>query len=381
MRRTAKTTSNKKVGEIPSPFYRLIDNGIIKKQHRKRNRNSRKTNTNVHFSTTNNLKELSSLEIDYLLGAGLFATEEIEGIIKAIYPQMREELSAFEGTILFNDNTPPIDFLYWMLSSYRDYYPGIDWSIEKNESQGSLVLFRYHEYNEIEEGGHAIPLNFLPAVRKKNTLLFDIFCGMFSLMRRTLRVPFYFDDEYGELEYAIDVAENSFYEYTEEDEKKSLQEYIDCYKSGDAFQIGEIIKGETIDFNTLTKIILDFKHKNRIEKKCIEFIKDCMIFIDEFKDDSFHSYVFVSNDEEEDGTPINPYDYAQFAWSFNEDDPIVHFIEESNQMRYQESYLLPFRWTSFGKKNEPTNFPNKYIDILGKGIDIVNLFPDTQSRP
>jgi hypothetical protein len=377
------------------PHDRVISNRTDKVQHLSRYvRNKRENVANVNFLTTNNLKFISSLEMDYFFGEGLFHNGATPTeLIKQLYPLMKDDLDVFLHTKVFNEETNPIEFLNWMLLLYEEIHHDAHWSIEEDR-ESEHHIYRIYDYTH-DENGRSVGLQFLPQIKRENKELYKLLTGALKLLI-PLGIPFWWQDD--EFEYALDMVESDIYEYKidlkdldnvgdeecrvpEEDRaerrkeikgyiresKKTLKEYKDGVVPETQNDI-EIAEFSFSDYN-------EFIARTSLEEYCKEFIDKLLKFVDEYHKDNLMRYVHFLKEELEEAIPISPHQYCAIGWSYNDDDLVSDKKSMITQSTWNEYGAVPFRYMEKDDiDSEISLMPFDWFVVLNSLQDVASEF-------
>jgi hypothetical protein len=369
---------NKTTKEIKFPrTNRLSNNGTNQERHFKWCvGEERKSNANVNFLTTNSIAVISGLEMDYFFGEGLFKDGRTPlDLIKTLYPIMKEDLSVFLHTAVFNEETQPIEFLNWMLNLYEEIHHEPYWEIAEDNT-----IYRTFDYGH-EENGRSVAMSFLPRMKSDNDKWYKFLTGMFMLLD-SLGIPFWWDDdEYG---YAIEITEGGIEEYkseikdmkgaydTIEKEKAAIKEvrgYIRSIK--DDLKMHEVVAKEIQkdiqegEFNH--SLYNEMVARTPLEKSCREFIDKALEFHHKYSNDNLMRYVHYVDSELEEGTPISPDKYCAIGWNYGDEDEIASNMSMLTQSNWQEYGSVPFRFVEEGNEDvSPSLMPYAWMELLGE---------------
>ena len=110
---TKESKTNKENTIIKKQLDKLIDIRINAKKNISRSKSEKEKNdSNVELFATDCIKELEPIRIKSLLGVDQFEnTGNVIDIIKDIYPHIKDDVSLFKGTKVFNEQTEPHEFL------------------------------------------------------------------------------------------------------------------------------------------------------------------------------------------------------------------------------------------------------------------------------
>jgi hypothetical protein len=360
------SAKNKETRSKTPHVNRILNNGKYGKKHIKRNiKKKSKSNTTISISRIDNLKPINFIEIDYILKRGLFEEGgSPETIIKDIFPVIKEDIDVFFKEDIFNKDTQPADFLYWMLQCYDDVQDE-PWDIAYYDRDEKFHIETYYEYNDIGCEGKSVGLRFMPELKKKNEDLFWLLVALLSCLKNT-GVPFWFNNMMHE--QAIDsVAWNleDCIEDFDKDEETDARNALAEYKCGEPYVLKSQIEDCNISLSELILELKDFKPKNKLERKC-KNILDLGIEL-ALTGKSFPNFIHVTKEEYDYGWPGTANEYACLGWSYEKTCPIAY--EESNfyESSTNEYGVAPFRELFLdSEKITKSKFPEIYVKMLNK---------------
>ena len=351
--------------------YSIIGHQI--KNTRRDTRRKRKAIADVSlFGSHNLILDKSALEIDGIFSSGLLQHGTIEDIIRDIFPFIEKEIPIDDD--IFDEDTRPIDFLNWMISSYDKVNDSEQWSISYSTVKNRYYLQSIYEVKGIETKGYSVELDFLPILSKDNRGLYDLFVGLLGLFTTAKVGHFFFDND--ELDYAIEYIQEEVdgddHDDENVDEINRIKDYLMVYKSGNAKIIENEIKSSEITIESLKENLRKFKTKCDTEKRCIKFIKKSIKILD-FKE-SFYDYIHVLDNEMEEGFPVSPLDYSKFDWNYDEENPISQHQQMMINSNWGEYGDIPFRYSVINNnKKEPSKFIKKYLEMISEMCDLSYL--------
>lgn len=328
-------------------------------------RKGRKSATYVNFLTTNSLKNIPALKLDYIDQKGLFkdGANPID-LIKDLYPILIEDISIFLHSKVFNKDTDPIEFLTWMLKCYEEIYPDTYWEIEA-DSMGNYHFFRTYDY-DIGDVGESVPIDFMPKLKKYNLKLYRMVAGMLGVLKGKYNIPCYWEDD--DFNQAIEVCEGELEQlYLEKredrDEEAILALEQSIYDSDKGGAVETQLELEKQKFNY--KVFKAYKPKTNLDKDCVKFIQHSLYLMDEFPNENFWKYIHFTSQNEDDGWPITPGETCSLLWNYDEGDWVANYVQMNVQSRWENYGSIPFRFVVKDNDNdEPSMFPYEWINVL-----------------
>jgi len=354
-----------------SQFNSINNSRRNQKQPITRNRRAKgKSITYVNFLTTNSIRDIKSLKLDYLNEKGLFqnGVSPID-LIKKLYPIMKDDISIFLHSKSFNENTDPIDFLDWMFRCYEEIHSEAIWSIEDEGIQ------RMYDY-QIAEGGHSVGIDFYPTIKEENPMLYDLMVGIIGLLHGQFNVPCFWN---ADNDYTDEMVEEELREMLEmkgaDRDKKAIRiykDYIKEYKTGNYKIVENDIKGSSFNM----KLYKLFKPKNNKEKSCKEFIENALKLLAKYPETKFWDFYHATEEEFNDGCPVMPSDYCAIGWRYeDDDDPYSRYDSQNTQINWENYGALPFRWIEMNEEDkEESYFPYEWIYLLNNLQEVARLY-------
>ena len=370
---TKKTIKNKNSKKKRTQFDSFNNNRICKNKRITRNR--KKSFKNVAFTNfyrTNNLKELTNLEYQFILKKGLFSENQTpEQVIKEIYPYIKNDVSIFLHTKNFTEETKPIEFLSWMINSFNEVCED-NWDILYEDEKYHLEIF--YDY-DCPDSGYSAELKFLETIEEKDLNCFGLLIDLFGLFHAKLSIPFYFNCS--DHENALQCAKDDFEELKEngdEDDICGYQENIDCYTSGTYYVYGEYIKNSKTTLIQLKSKVKSFKPKTELEKSVFNLLEKGLNLLD-YKC-NFFDFIHTTSEELEDSYAVYPFQYMMFGWDYDEDcgNRVPWFLNQDIQSCWNEGGTLPFRQEIINNEDvKISQFPIDYMDVLNSVFEIEKI--------
>lgn len=371
------TITSRKKSITTRPNERSFSNNIrgTKKQNKSRySRKKSKIINTTHDFRNATIKPIVKLQIDYLTKNEIFNIEKFDAqkAIIDIYPFVKDDISIFSESIIFNEKTKPEEFLIWMLQCYQEIYPEKIVSITTNKFD-DFALITYCDY-AIQERSYSVSLSFLEKLKDKNIVLFQLIIEYLANLRNQLNVPFWFDNH--DFENAVEYSEGMIEEINPDDEEVYLQHKyeLDKYKDGIVAEIEIAIKNSSCLFDELLKKLGSYKPKNDKEGKIIKILEENLLIFN--YDLNFNRFIHYSDsDMNQESWPATPFDYAIFGWELDDSiDEVAFFIQESFQNTVNEYGIIPFRYHEINNSDlKPSNFPYDYIQLLNDFEEICSL--------
>jgi len=367
--KSCKTTKIKR--ESISQVNSVTNSNRNKKRHIARSRGTKgKSVAYVNFLTTNSLKDIKSLRLDYLNQAGLFqdGVSPID-LIKEYYPIMKDDISIFLHTKSFNENTDPIDFLDWMFRCYEEIHSEAVWSMEEEG------IKRLYDYNIAEEG-HSVGIDFYPMIKEENPMLYDLMVGILGLLYRQFQVPCFWNADFDCTEEMVEQELEEMLEIKGKDKDKDsikrYKHYIEEYTKGNHKMVENDIKEKTFNM----KLYNLFRPKNSKEKTCKVFIDWSLKLLAKYPETKFWDFYHATEDEFNDGSPVMPSDYCAIGWRYDDDeDPFSYHDSQNTQMMWENYGTIPFRHVEMNNEDkEQSCFPYDWIYALEYLQEVARLY-------
>ena len=367
-----KTCEKKKEGRESISQFNKFTNSLGNKNRplTRSRRTKRKSATYVNFYTTNSLKDIKSLRLDYLNQKGLFqdGVSPID-LIKEYYPVMKNDISIFLHTKSFNENTDPIDFLDWMFRCYEELHTEAVWTMEDKGIQ------RMYDYRIMEEG-HSVGIDFYPTIKEENPMLYDLIAGILGLLNGQFQVPCFWNADIDYVKETVEVELEEMLEIKgknrDKESIKRYRQYIKEYTKGNYKMVEEDIR-ETIFNGKLYKL---FKPKTKKEKACKKFIENALKLLTKYPKTKFWNFIHTTEEELEEGSPVMPYDYCAIGWRYDDNyDPYSWHDMQCTQMNWENYGAIPFRYVRMNEEDdEPSKFPYEWIYLLEDLQEIARLY-------
>lgn len=344
-------------------FHKLIDIRINETKNIIGNRREKnKTNSNVELFAIDCLKELPPIKIKSLLKLEQFEyVDSIIDLIRDIYPHIKDDISIFLPTKIFNEKTDPHDFFDWIISRYLEVNKFTDWAIEYSGDKYYLVCY---EDMDISVDGHSVSASFLEELRYKNRKLHNLFIGFLSLLHHKFNVPMWFDD-YSDTNSGLDFLKDEIDNDIDDEEFKEIKALIKKYEKGVINTIAQEIKSLYISVENFKFALNNYNPTKDTNKKQLNFLKKWVSLFD--YNCSFLDFIYVSKKESEDGIPPTPENYAGINWELNTSkDRLADFIEWNYQSMCENSFdIIPFRKVIVNNEDSShSDFPKKYVEML-----------------
>ena len=333
----------------------------VKSKRLRNGKQLEKRNTTELFLRSNNLKNLPFV-ID-----SLDVNISAEDIIRDIYPMIQDDISFFISPNITSE-TPPIEFLRWMMQCYTDIYG--EWEITKDGNKYQLKrLIAY----DIDAVGYSVETEFLGRV--EDIEMFNLLITSLSLMR-SVGVPFW-DGTYA-VEMAQEMIDMDIEELESMDDKDVDKEEFEGLKKGkkELIVMEGLINRIIADKVTFEDFIIS---KNElIEKKELDkSIVDLFNCLEKFLkiDDNILNYSCFYDSDLDDGHPVMPHEYAHIAYSLDDNSAIGYRLNQSSSDSYNNYGALPFSCEVINEVEDiVSDYPHKYIELLNLFVKVEQYY-------
>jgi len=371
MQETKAKTNRKKLAYNDRSDNR-ISNKSIKRPHRKEK--SKDHNTKRNDSIFNVVfKPKSLLEIcakGYPHAMFMGEATQIK-IIKDIYPIIKDDISIFAGTKLFNEQTPPYEVLQWMIERFSDIVNHNDWEIVNAIDE--YVIEIHQPYDDIPEQGHSFQFYTMYNLREQYPHVYEIFFHICSFLKHKIGLETWKDNE---LEYAIDICEQEVLnqeELMDDIDVDAYKESIKFYQEGPP----EIVNNEINDciVTDIGYLKLLLKQIDNVPDVIITILSQCIDKVEKLIElnKRIDEFIYIPKTEEyNDTNPLTLKTSHSIMWNCDdEDDPIYSNIKFSNQSTWENYGIVGFYYNMILTKErsiaDKSDFPyvlNKLMNLL-----------------
>lgn len=332
-----------------------------------RNRNiSKNSYANVNLFTTNYLNPISSLNREFALQEGIFYNgNNINKIIKDIYPIIENKCSNLFLKADLSDNISNIEFLEWILKMYENSLEHEEiWTIDL-DANNNYTIYHLHDFDDVGIKGRSAPINWLLDIKKQNYNLFELFIAFLHNMYESIKCPMYYNCD--KILDAIEFLKEDIYEIVDDEPEKAdnIKTWINIYKNGAAKELEAEIRCCTIEVENFEHRLKNFKAKTPRDKQLIKFLKKHkhLIYHKDTLSMFYHSGYTTKGYEEESNSYFDI--YAQIIFSYDDEDEVFKLVEQTYSDYANEYGVVPFRQLIDVSKNEKvSDLPSLYVNML-----------------
>ena len=318
-------------------------------------------------SIESQLKILNLFDIDCFdihVNGNLRAKNDISQILIDIYPQIKEDISIFEGTYNIEENTNPLSVLKLLLKLYNEV---IDFDWEIAYSKGSFTLAITKELN-IPDQGYGFDFIEFWEIRYQNKAVYKL---AIEILRHLKFIGSEFWDE-GEGSYVLDILDQEIFEneYNDKEQLNLVKDTKTYYESGAPKIAMDQVNESLPSIPRLVAYIKDLNIKryalHRQMKEWAELVMQLSELGDVMDD-------YIAKHKESDDEMIKPDAWFPVIWSTYDDDPVWIYRTQTFQSTAENSYHSNFikkENLNCSDQREIPLFLELLIKIFNKGCDI-----------